>query len=209
MARSNNRKERPTGIYTQHLAPMSEAEVTEKLEMATRSDGTQICTGFCGEELPATSEYFDRDATREHGLRSVCKTCRAKMRQLEAYEAVDTRVRNLDARSLDMLDTLVRAGAEIPHIAEIYQRVMEAFEGPGGFAAHLMGQYLMAKPGSIARGKILSEIMRLAAKVSDSGAAQIPVNLLDDEDLAIAFEKGVQKFVPRISNDDGAAEKAS
>lgn len=191
------------------ISRVVEREHKEAHMAQARSDGTKVCTGPCGEELPATSDYFDRDATKDDGLRQVCKACRAQERQLESFKAIDARVRKLDAHSLDVLDTLARAGAEIPHIAEIYQRVMEAFEGAGGFAAHLMGQYLMAKPGSSARTKILEMMVRLAVKVSETGAAQLPVDLMADEDLAIAFEKGVQKFIPRIAHDDRAAQETA
>lgn len=204
------RREPKLYYYKKMSAPMTPEEIEQAMNPPQLPpDGTKICMGVCGEELPATTDYFDRDLSRDDGLRNVCKACRAKERQLAAYKEINEKVRQMDERSMEMLDTIANSGARLPHIAEIYENTMEAFGGSAGLAAHLMGQYLSAKPGSTQRTKTLELIIRLATKVTEMGAAQLPVDLMNDEDLAIAFDRGLQKFAPRIAHDDGAAEKAS
>lgn len=34
------------------------------------------CTGLCGQEYPATTEYWHRDKYRKDGLTSKCRKCR-------------------------------------------------------------------------------------------------------------------------------------
>lgn len=170
---------------------------------------TKMCAGECGQELPATPDYFDRDAGTPDGLRGVCKMCRAATYERNKIESVDGRVRRLDETALRTLELVVDGGSDVPHVAELYQHLMSVFRGPGGFAAHFMGQFLMAKPGSPTRTKMLEIMARLAIKVSESGAAQLPIDLMSDEDLQIAFEKGLKRFAPRIAYDDGEAKEAS
>jgi hypothetical protein len=170
--------------------------------------GQKTCQGNCGRDLPATADYFDRDATRDDGLRSICKECRANERLLAKQDALDDRIKILDEKSVQMIELLTRTGSDLPHIAEVYQRVMEVYEGAGGFAAHFMAQYLSCKPGSTTRTKMLELVVRLSTKVSESGAAQIPLELMTDEDLQVAFEKGVKRYIPRIVHDNGEAKEA-
>lgn len=49
-------------------------EKQAKIKAELKQKGTRICTK-CGKELPATPEYFYRDARNEDGLRCECKQC--------------------------------------------------------------------------------------------------------------------------------------
>ena len=171
-------------------------------------DDEMLCTG-CNEWLPKSPEYFDRDAAREGGLRPVCKQCRVKQREVRRMQELQEQIKELDEHSLSILDKITRTGSDVPHVAEVFQRLMEAYDGAGGFAQHFMAQYLTAKPGSTVRTKMLDLVLRLAQKTSESGAARIPIELLEDEDLQVQFNKGMQRFVPRILDHDGKAKEAS
>lgn len=172
-------------------------------------DGTKMCAGECGQDLPATSDYFDRDGDKPDGLKNVCKACRALTHSRNEMKRIDDRIKKLDEGSMNLLEALTRTGSEIPHISELYQRLMEVFEGAGGFAAHFMAQYLMAKPGSAVRQKMLETVIRLGTKVTEAGSAQLPVDAMRDEDLQIVFEKGARRML-RISGDvDGQTKEAS
>ena len=79
-------------------------------------DGTKTCAGPCGMDLPANSVYFDRDETKEDGLRTVCKVCRSKERELakqDKSETMRTRPGRFDYQMHDyivaVLDVLRRA----------------------------------------------------------------------------------------------------
>jgi hypothetical protein len=172
------------------------------------NDGTKTCMGECGHDLPATSDYFDRDESKADKLRTVCKACRVMERERAENKLIDARITQLDKGALKLLDTLTRSGSDIPHIAEVYQRLMDVYEGAGGYAAHFMAQYLMAKPGSTTRTKMLEMMMRIAIKVSESGAAKVPIELLGDEDLEIVLEQGAKKYL-RLTHDNGEVKEAS
>lgn len=174
------------------------------------NDGMKTCTGACGQELPATSDYFDRDETRDDGLRSVCKACRAQERQVSQYQAIDERVRNMDEAAMNLLQHISRGGSSIPHVSELYENIMQAFEGAGGYAAHFMAQYLMAKPGSTTRTKMLELTMRLGIISTELGSAQQPVDAMADEDLQVAFRTYVNRYAPRLAHyEHGDAKEAS
>ena len=36
---------------------------------------TKVCTGFCGRELPATTEFFHSEKRGLYGLKAQCKNC--------------------------------------------------------------------------------------------------------------------------------------
>jgi len=163
--------------------------------------------GPCGQDYPSTSDYFDRDSSKEDGLRSVCKLCRADEYDQRQKMALDERIKMIDEASLRLIDKLARSGSDVPHMAELYQRIMEAFDGVGGYAAHFMAQYLSAAPGSSIREKMLNHIMKLGIKVSESGHAQIPVELMTDEDLQIELSKQARQYLVRYV--DGEVTKAS
>jgi len=173
-------------------------------------DGTKTCAGPCGMDLPANSVYFDRDETKEDGLRTVCKVCRSKERELAKQDKIDKRVKAMDEASLALLKNISKGGSQIPHVSELYERVMEAFEGAGGFAAHFMAQYLMAQPGSTTRTKMLELAIRLGIITTQQGASQEPIDVMEDEDLQVAFRRYATRFIKQVpQHEHGDAKEAS
>lgn len=144
--------------------------------------GIKTCTQ-CGQDLPATDQYFDQDATKDDGLRTVCKQCRCAVREENELRKRDQRLQMVDDAAYNLLNNVARGGSDVPHVAEVYQRLMDVFDGAGGYATHFMAQYLEAKPGSTTRTKMLELLMRLGMKVSESGAAKIPVEMMNNVDL--------------------------
>ena len=125
---------------------------------------------------------------------------------------IDARVKQLDTATLKLIDQICKGGAEVPHLTELYQRIMEAFDGAGGFAQHFMAQYLMAKPGSSIRTKLLMATIAMGKEVSAMGGAQLPVEAMQDEELVYAATKivsGQSREILRIQDGNGQAEKAS
>lgn len=47
---------------------------------------TKRCTGPCGRELPATTEFFNRHKKGKYGLRAICKMCSRAKHALYRYE---------------------------------------------------------------------------------------------------------------------------
>lgn len=181
-----------------------------------RNDGLQTCVGPCGHDLPLNEMFFDRDNSRTTGFKNVCKDCRAAERQEKEREQIDERIKKLEKAALLSLDTMLSTGSDIPHMAEMYQRLIEAFGGIGNFAAHFMANYLVAKPGSLQRMKMLETIVRLGTKVSESNAAQIPLELMSDEDVQREVQRQARRYLmihepPHIedANANGTSKKVS
>ena len=171
--------------------------------------GVKTCSGSCGLDLPATVDYFDRDESKPDGMRQICKSCRAETRMVSERKQVDERIRKIDDASLKLLDQIAKSGSNVPHCAELYQRIVEVFEGAGGFAMHFMAQYLSCRPGSAQRTKMLETVLRLSMKVSDSGAAQVPVELMNDEDLQFTLDQQAKRIYRITSDDNGEVKEAS
>lgn len=177
-------------------------------------DGLKTCYR-CGEDLPSTLQYFDQDTTKPDGLRSTCKQCRFETRNERRVSQRDERLQMMDDAAFNLLETVARGGSDVPHIAETYQRLMDVFDGAGGFAAHFMAQYLESTPGSTTRTKLLELVMRLGLKVSESGAAQVPLELMTDTDLQNKLDEQARRMFriedgsARDKDDHGTTEKAS
>lgn len=180
--------------------------------MPPRDEGTKMCS-TCGGIWPETPEYFDRDNKSDSGFRATCKVCRAEASKKKANEKVLERVDNLEKGTLQLLAQLQAGGSDVPHQAELFQRLMECFGGVGGFAQHWMAHYLMTKAGSSVRSKMLEMMVRMAAKVSEQQMADI--NLMADEDLQREIERRAKRLLleprPGIhgnghSYDDGSPE---
>lgn len=142
------------------------------------------CAGDCGMELPKTASYFDRDNQTTDGFKKICKQCRSEQRRKKEDVDVAEAVKKIDRASLILLEKSARSGSDVPHMAELYQRLMEVFNGPSGFSQHFMAQYLAAEAGGSTRQKMLDAMIRMSQKVSESGAAQKSLEDLTDEDLA-------------------------
>lgn len=180
---------------------------------SSAAKGMKMCNE-CGMELPATPDYFDVDNDKDDGLKTICKGCRKLGSEVKRNTKISENIDMMDKASLALIRQLARGGSECPHVAELYQNIMQAFDGAGGFAIHFMNQYLAAQPGSTQRTKMLDLLMRLATKVTDSGAAQMPLDLMSDEDLQHTLEQRTLKLLggtdrEGLDGTDGQAEKAS
>lgn len=185
-----------------------ESKPAERVLGQLPTSDQMLCTG-CNQWLPRSPEYFDRDNAREGGLRPICKECRAKEREIRRMQKLNDQVKELDERAMSVLVSVTRTGSDVPHVAEVFQRIVECFEGAGGLAQHFMAQYLTSVPGSSTRQKMLDLVVKLAIKTSESGAAQIPIEMLSDEDLQAQFDRGIRRYIPRIVDHDGEAKEAS
>ena len=90
---------------------------------------------------------------------------------------------------------MIKGGSDVPHMGETFQRIMEAFGGPGGLAQQIAGTFYRAAPGSQQRQRILEAVLRLNIKVSESGAAQKSFEELTNEELDQEIEKSVRSVV--------------
>lgn len=151
--------------------------------------GLFVCEGRCGRELPQSADFFDRDSGRQSGFKGVCKECRAADRQMAKLDEMSDKLGKLD----DLLSTTLEhadvGGTNVPHIAQIYEEAMGLFGGVKGFALHLLGTYIAAKPGGQTRERILSNLMKIGQAISDEGKLSMPVELMSDDDLNAELAK--------------------
>jgi len=188
---------------SQNAESIIEAHRRKRPEGPPDSDELVSCS-CCLHDLPLTKEFFDYDAHRPNGFRGVCKKCRSENHKKKRDTQVKEKLEALDTQAMGAMQALVEGGSDVPHVAEVFQRIMEGFEGVGGFAKHFLGTYLAAKPGSTTRQKMIDSVLRLAAKVSESGASQIPVDLLGDEDLQQELERRARKLLLFTDPDDSS-----
>jgi hypothetical protein len=149
----------------------------------------------CNNAMPATDVYFDLDASREDGLRQRCKDCRRKKSKGNMEKRVGAHARRLDKQTRNMLTLLASPDFSpdqvngVPHIASVYEEITRLFGGAQGVAQHFMIQYLEAPAGGQIRQRMLDAYLRLANKVSDSGAAKKPLELWTEDELREFMER--------------------
>lgn len=149
----------------------------------------------CGQSLPLNANMFDRDNADEMGFKWVCKMCRSlKEKQKEDVE-FDERITKFDKNSFKLLETMLATGADVPHHAEIFQEIIRVMGGVSGVAGHFMAQFLGSKLGTRERTNLLSMLFKMSEKVTDSGAAVIPLEMLTDEDLEKARLEAMRKIM--------------
>lgn len=151
----------------------------------------------CRSDLPRNAYYYHRDAQEPSGFRKTCNTCRKKKEKRIGDLEISTAVERYDKMALRLLEKAAAAqsGSNIPHVAEVFERLMEMAGGATGFAQHVWLTFLAAPPGSQQRVKLLSLIKDFGIKTTDTGAAKKPVEMLDDEELELEMRKREARFL--------------
>lgn len=155
-----------------------------------------MCTQ-CMKTLPQTPSYFHKDASTESGYKEVCIDCRKKKQEKEHNEELVSKVEALDKGALRFLDIATQRDANrVPHLAELFEQMMHVFGGADGLAKHYLSNYLAAPAGGQVRQRMLDRLIGMGQKVSELGAAQVPLDLIPEDEL----EKEVQERILSIAN---------
>lgn len=130
---------------------------------------------------------FSEDKSTKDGLRRQCRACRretkhAELRRRKARQQ-EKAIERQQQQGYEILDALANGGKNNPHIAEVYESLMNAFGGVDGYAKWFFADFLAAKPGSQNRVKLHQMLVTLTAKVSQQGLAEQRLEMLDREDL--------------------------
>lgn len=158
------------------------------------------CTA-CGKLKPLTVEFWNRDDTKSEGFREMCKVCRAKRRRdsqsKQALTEGEQALSVVDRDAAILLNTIIESKqglptSTLPHIATMFEKLMEVFGGAEGFAQHFMHNFLMAAPGSQQRQRMMDSMMRLGIKTTEAGSAKIPLELLSEDDLEREIAKRME-----------------
>ena len=182
---------------------------------------TRTCA-VCGKDKPLSQDHFRWRVQDGKGyFTAECLDCIAKAKKQSRLRAKAKRKAALDkieATGVDLFcATTVKGGSNIPHTAELVERVFQYFGGVGGFSAVLVKQYFDAQPGGSARNRLLETMCRLVTKNVDSGGAKKPLQLWSEEELeqelaqrltdAVATFKGItidgeaQKEIQRLTQE--------
>ena len=175
---------------------------------------TKTCT-HCAKTLPVTTAHFrpyQRDG--KSGWSSVCNPCAKAVAKASAKKEAKKReasLRKIEEAGVDLYTQSVQSGgSNIPHSAEVIERVMQYFGGVSGFASIMVKQYWDSPPGGSARNRILETLCRLVSKNVELGGAKKPLTLWTEDELEqeldSRFEQALQTYRITI---DGKAQEAS
>jgi hypothetical protein len=175
---------------------------------------TKTCT-HCAKALPLTSVNFKRyQRDGKSGWSSVCFPCAKAVAKASAKKEAKKRsaaLRKIEEAGVDLYtQSVTSGGSNIPHSAEVIERVMQYFGGVSGFASIMVKQYWDSPPGGSARNRILETLCRLVSKNVELGGAKKPLTLWTEDELEqeldTRFEQALQTYRITI---DGQAQEAS
>lgn len=164
---------------------------------------------ICGNAYPLDKQHFRWRVKDGKGFFTAeCRVCRAASKKRDKQKKRDQRdeaLRRIEEAGADVfLASVATGGSNIPHSAEVLERVMEYFGGVGGFSAMLVKQYYDAQPGSSARNRLLETLCRLVSKNVEQGGAKKPLTLWTEEELEQElnkrFEQAVSAHTGRVIN---------
>jgi hypothetical protein len=168
----------------------------------------RLCS-LCGNTFPLDRQHFRWFETNGKGkFSSVCLTCRAQQKRAskERKRAKRTQaLQGIEEAGVDiLLGTATNGGANIPHSAEVIERVFQYFGGVAGFSAVVVKQYWDSPPGGTARNRLIETLCRLVTKNVESGGAKKPLSLWTEEELEAElnsrFEEALAGFKGKVIN---------
>ena len=159
---------------------------------------------ICGNSYPLDKQHFRWRVQDGKGyFTAECALCRRNARkqaQERKKQKRDASLRKVeDAGVQAFLDAVTKGGSNVPHSAEVIERVFDYFGGVSGFAAILVKQYWDSPAGSSARNKLLETICRLVSKNVDQGGAKKPVSLWTEEELEQELNKRFEQAVAVVT----------
>jgi hypothetical protein len=170
------------------------------------SDLPDIKRCLCGIAVDRGSagKFFDTDRKNKDGFKTRCRECRHKHRLEVAASERDRRSGRIEKMMEKLLGSAQFGGSEVPHIAEIFSKIVGLFGGANGLAMAAAQTYLQAPPGSSIRQKIISQLLTLGNQVTQTGAAKVPDELLSEEELEAKVKRitGSKRTVVEVEASD-------
>jgi hypothetical protein len=134
----------------------------------------------CRKDLPEDAFHVASDGKRH----AKCKDCRAEYERGRRKKEKNERLDKIERDAVDLFCTSARlGGSNIPHTAELLERLYEYMGGVAGFANLFMKQYYDSPPGGAFRTKQLETIVRLTTSNTALGGAKKPLGLWSEEEL--------------------------
>lgn len=164
-----------------------------------------LCTS-CGNTYELTDSNFPRlKSKQEHLCRACIRTRRTKQNERKVARRQQS-LSKIEASGVDLYTQLAAAGgSNIPHTAEVLERVFQYFGGVAGFSAILVKQYYDSPAGGSARSRLLETIVRLVTKNVEAGGAKKPLALWTEDELEAELE---QRFAEAMTTYRGVTVDA-
>jgi hypothetical protein len=153
----------------------------------------------CGTEKPLDKEHF---RLKDTGFSAACRLCIRAQKAQQTERRQQKRsvgLQKIEELGVDAyLQAAANGGSNIPHSAEVIERVMQYFGGVAGFSAVLVKQYWDSPAGGSARNRLLETMCRLISKNVEQGGAKKPLALWTDDELERElnerFKLAIQSF---------------
>jgi hypothetical protein len=147
----------------------------------------KTCTK-CGEEKPLDKEHFRYRVRNGKGAYTAdCKKCIYIQKQKHIEEGKLKRkmaLQEIEQSGVNVfLASITKGGNNIPHTAEVVEKVMSYFGGVSGFSSVVVKQYWDSPPGSSQRNKLLETMCRMVTRNVESGGAKKPLQFWSEEEL--------------------------
>lgn len=166
----------------------------------------KACAGTCGLtcELPQAPDFFDVDQGNPDGFKKVCKQCRKERRQMLKVKSHREKRARVDSLIAKLIDRAQFGGSDVPHIAEVYAKIVALMGGSNGFAMAFLDTYIYAERGGAVRQRLLNQLGNMGTAVTATGAAEIPNELLSPEEL----DKKISRLAKQAKVVDSTATNA-
>lgn len=169
---------------------------------------------ICGNEFPLDKEHFRWRVQNGKGYYTAeCRACISKEKkkaELRAKARQKAALDKIEAAGVDLFcASTVAGGSNIPHTAELVERVFGYFGGVGGFSSVLVKQYFDSPAGGTARNRLLETMCRLVTKNVEAGGAKKPLQLWSEEELEQELNQRLTEAVSSFKGVtiDGKAEE--
>ena len=164
---------------------------------------TKTCA-ICGKDLPVDKKNFRYRVQNGKGYYTAeCLECIAEAKKISKAKKESRRQEALveiEKAGVDVfLASANKGGANVPHTAEVVERVMSYFGGVGGFSSVLVKQYWDSDPGGSQRNKLLETITRLISKNVESGGAKKPLALWSEDELEDELNRRLHEAVAEFN----------
>lgn len=171
----------------------------------------QTCA-CCNQSMPM--DQFDRRGRWREGQKAtdnVCVHCRS-IQTKETRKYVRRHAQRVDEMMLNLCESLASEPmtdfTDLPNIGTLTQEVLRPFGGAQGVALQMAGTYLSSPPGSAARQKILSLLVKMDTEASKLGYAKKTMEQMTDEELEEFISKRETKLL-RIADGHQEVETES
>ena len=164
---------------------------------------TKTCA-VCGKDFPLDKKHFRHRIQNGKGyFAAECRQCqadaqkaRAARKEIKKREALH----KIETAGVDVfLASVSQGGSNIPHTAEVVERVMQYFGGVAGFSSVMVKQYWDSQPGGSQRNKLLETMCRMVQKNVETGGAKKPLQLWSEDELEQELEKRLNEAVAEFN----------